>query len=105
MRRRVIAIAAVVSSAIAAVCLAAVAGCTMGDLPMREGIADLAASYEWQLKQEFLGGNAGDLFGASVAMSTGYAIAGAPGADSAEGAAFIYTRFLGAIADDKVDHA
>lgn len=89
MRRFKAAAACIVSLA---AYLAAVAGCTIGDLPMREGITDLAASYEWQLKQELLGDNAGDLFGASVAMSTTYAIAGAPGADSAQGAACIYAR-------------
>ncbi len=79
-------------AAIAAACLIAISGCTFDDLPMRKGIEDLAASYEWQLSQELHGGNAGDLFGASVAMSDGYAIVGAPGASSAAGAASLYCR-------------
>ncbi|HUW70473.1 MAG TPA: hypothetical protein VMX33_09570 [bacterium] len=90
MNRCVAAIAALTA------CLAALVGCTMGDLPMREGIDQLStADPVWKFSQKLTATNelvANAFFGYAVSISKDYAIVGARGETANTGAAYIFKR-------------
>lgn len=76
--------------------LAAIAGCTMGDLPMRKGIEELStADPVWKFSQKLTATTdlvADARFGYAVSISENYAIIGAYQDSSGAGAAYIFKR-------------
>ena len=67
--------------------------CSIRDIAMRKSLEDLAVTHLWQDTKMVLQGSAANVgYGNSVGMSANYAIIGAPGVDSFQGAAILLAR-------------